>query len=159
MTSLFLTRICWLSSTGICRFHEKNRLNFASILGDLQGSEQAISAALNWKLPTDDWEENGALGKLANTLGSIEGCSSVSSRLIIAIDPSSGADPTGLYLWSVRAKLKVCYFCLIRQNGLWSSSDFQARCRSGKYIITERRSVMWQHCVIDQVYWPVCCSY
>lgn len=40
-------------------------------LGDAPEAEAAVSAALKWKLPNDDWEENDALGELAGMLGEV----------------------------------------------------------------------------------------
>jgi hypothetical protein len=38
-------------------------------LGDVSAAQAVVSAALDWQLPADDWEENDALGELARTLG------------------------------------------------------------------------------------------
>ncbi len=37
--------------------------------GDEQSAKKAVSEALNWKSPTDDWQENEALSTLAELLG------------------------------------------------------------------------------------------
>ena len=37
--------------------------------GDEQSAKKAVSKALNWKSPTDDWQENEALSTLAELLG------------------------------------------------------------------------------------------